>query len=575
MNETRALIHRYFDGALDEAGLAELDARLSSDAGARDCFVEMAHDQALLMETLRGRAELQASATSRRRLQAVRVVRRAVADPPPVWIGIAAAAAVVLALAAAWSARGPKAPAPGAPPVAAAPKGEGRGPAPRDSDAAAPAQARPPADAARKAGAEPPPADADFVVPARPSAAPAAPAPASQPPDARPATPPAPAEPPPAPPAPAPTAPVAAAVPVAQVERVEGTARVLGTDGEGTARPGLDLLPGQGLKTAGAGSAAVLRGADGVRMELGGETSVESLAEGGRRVTVAAGTLVVDAARQPPGRPVVFVTPHAEARVLGTRFTLAVSPAATRLEVRQGRVRFVRRADGASVDVGRNQEAVAGADVAMAPAARPLPPLAIAFQDGVEPTPAYAGTRDTNLCEPDAATALGRNPELKVYSTRQRGQSAPALLLWDVSALPPGATVVSASVTLHVVKPAGAECGDPLWTLYELRRPWAEAEATWRESAAGKPWQAAGARGEADRGAAALGAAAPAAAGPCVIPLNANGLALLQGWIGRPASNRGLIVIDDRSRGGAHAASREAAASQRPRLTVQYNLPER
>jgi hypothetical protein len=56
-------------------------------------------------------------------------------------------------------------------------------------------------------------------------------------------------------------------------------------------------------------------------------------------------------ADQPAGRQLVITTPHAEARVQGTRFTLTVSEKATRLDVDQGRVRFTRRSDGAAVDL--------------------------------------------------------------------------------------------------------------------------------------------------------------------------------------------------------------------------------
>jgi hypothetical protein len=51
----------------------------------------------------------------------------------------------------------------------------------------------------------------------------------------------------------------------------------------------------------------------------------------------------------------VLRTPHAEAAVLGTRLVLTVLPAASRLEVEQGRVRFARRNDGAAIEVAAGQ----------------------------------------------------------------------------------------------------------------------------------------------------------------------------------------------------------------------------
>jgi hypothetical protein len=56
---------------------------------------------------------------------------------------------------------------------------------------------------------------------------------------------------------------------------------------------------------------------------------------------------------------VVFATPHAEARVLGTKLTLTVGATETRLDVREGRVKLTRLSDNASVEVTSGQYAIA------------------------------------------------------------------------------------------------------------------------------------------------------------------------------------------------------------------------
>jgi hypothetical protein len=581
--ELDGLLGQAVAGDDDGAFLRSFLERLLAESGSTDFIrtFEARCDAAEAGKAPAPRATTGSSGSHRRLRPAVD--RR----PAPSWVPWAAAAAAALALFSllALPGRKPAAAKPATSLAGAAQPDSGR---PAGMEASTAAERPAPRTAAVVPGDPAPPttpaaAPPDVARAAPPQSAQAAPG--SLPPSPR-ENPSAPPETAPghaaAPPASAPSVRVTAAV-VATVEHVEGSVQVPGAAKPEPARPGLAVLAGQGIRTSGEKSSAALRAPDGTVLELGGETVVESIAEAGpagagRRVTLAAGTFAVDAARQPAGRTLVFATPHAEARVVGTRFTLTVSTAGTRLEVRQGRVRFVRLSDGAEADVMRNQEAFAPAGPTTASlAARAIPPLAIAFQDGLSPSPAYAGTRDTNLCEPRSTTALGDQEELVVHSNRQRGRSAPTLLAWDLSAFPAGATVVSATVTLVVVSPMGAECGEPLWTLHELRRPWAETEATWMLSAAGKPWQAPGARGEGDRGTVALGAAVPpAVAGPCVIPLHAAGLALLQTWIQKPATNRGLIVVDDRSRGGITAASRESKTpSQRPRLTIQYNLPER
>jgi hypothetical protein len=58
----------------------------------------------------------------------------------------------------------------------------------------------------------------------------------------------------------------------------------------------------------------------------------------------------------------VLVTPQAEARVLGTEFSLLTTTNATRLDVTEGKVRLTRLSDDKSVKVPAGNSAVAAAD---------------------------------------------------------------------------------------------------------------------------------------------------------------------------------------------------------------------
>jgi ferric-dicitrate binding protein FerR (iron transport regulator) len=75
------------------------------------------------------------------------------------------------------------------------------------------------------------------------------------------------------------------------------------------------------------------------------------------RLELKNGTLRCAIAPQPAARPLAFVTPHAEATVLGTSFELAVEGGETRLHTLEGRVRFT--SEGQSVEVGPGEKAVA------------------------------------------------------------------------------------------------------------------------------------------------------------------------------------------------------------------------
>ncbi len=168
-------------------------------------------------------------------------------------------------------------------------------------------------------------------------------------------------------PAPAPPAPPRETLPaVAMLDRVQGAVFALIEGKRVPGRADLRLLVGEGVETVGAGSQAVLEFADGSRVVLGSDTSLTGISEParGKRLSVARGVVAAQVAKQDHGEPFVFATPHAEARVLGTRLSLNVTDVSTRCEVKEGRVRL-SRLDGGFVELGPDQYAVAGRNIAL------------------------------------------------------------------------------------------------------------------------------------------------------------------------------------------------------------------
>jgi hypothetical protein len=100
-------------------------------------------------------------------------------------------------------------------------------------------------------------------------------------------------------------------------------------------------------------------------IEPGTELKVTGLSHG-KRFALGVGKLEASVARQRPFKPLVMTTAQAEARVVGTRFTLAVTTNATRLEVAEGKVRLKRLNDG-EVRVGGGNYAVAAPSYDLAP----------------------------------------------------------------------------------------------------------------------------------------------------------------------------------------------------------------
>lgn len=348
------LYERYVDGTLDPAGRAEFLAMLE-DPAHRARFVELAAYEAALAEelTLAGpellpREEKKPSsrkhqAVGRRstgRIPVVRARRTTSRQPVAGWqigIGVAAAVLVGIIVLFATASRG------GDPAKRPAPAVAEQAPAPKPL-AADPVE--PPKTAVKAPRIPEPPTPPPIVAP-RESRAPqplVVPPPKIE-------TPVAPKVPPPVEkPKAEPEAPRESVAFIAQIERSSDPSEA-----------GKGIVSGQGLST-GPGRYLSVKFPDGTRLELGGDTVVDRVAEGvsGKWVQVERGLVAVDAAKQPAGKTLVVATPFAEATVLGTEFSMWTTAAYSRLDVKEGRVRFARPGGATSVVVGAGHYAIAG-----------------------------------------------------------------------------------------------------------------------------------------------------------------------------------------------------------------------
>jgi hypothetical protein len=146
-----------------------------------------------------------------------------------------------------------------------------------------------------------------------------------------------------------------------------------------------------------------------------------------------------------------------------------------------------------------------------------------------------------------------------------------ALLKWDLSSIPVGSTLQSATLSVNVT---GASADT--YEIYDLKRSWMELQATWNKAATGTNWQSAGAQGSQDRGSTVLGTVTATATGIHSVVLNAAGLAVVQGWIDNPSTNFGFILQDyaNATKDDLVISSREATvAANRPQLQLVYNPP--
>src|SRR5262249_54723055 len=119
---------------------------------------------------------------------------------------------------------------------------------------------------------------------------------------------------------------------------------------------GLHLQPGDILRTTGEVTASLDFFPENTRSPIHPRTEAEfDGILGGKRFSLHSGKVTAVVARQRPFRPLVFKTPQAEARVVGTRFTLTVTPTATRLDVVEGKVQLTRTSDLTSVRVAEGR----------------------------------------------------------------------------------------------------------------------------------------------------------------------------------------------------------------------------
>ena len=134
---------------------------------------------------------------------------------------------------------------------------------------------------------------------------------------------------------------------------------------------GARLQAADALRTGTNAVAIIAFGAEHTRLELRelSEFKLTSLSRG-KRFELKAGKIEASVARQRPFRPMILTTPQAEARVVGTKFSLWTTTNFTRLEVTEGRVSFSRASDGLAVKVPAGNYAVAASNYGLA--AQPL-----------------------------------------------------------------------------------------------------------------------------------------------------------------------------------------------------------
>ena len=160
-----------------------------------------------------------------------------------------------------------------------------------------------------------------------------------------------------------------------------------------------------------------------------------------------------------------------------------------------------------------------------------LAPVMISFQNGVSPSSSYAGMVDTYISQNDSLGNYGQAVSLLVNGETSAGNADAnyALLKWDISQIPTGSEILSASLTFSVTQSTV-----DTYPIYQLLQPWVFNQANWNFYAGTQPWQIPGAAGVLDRGTQVLASFSPLNTGEYTINLNRT---VVQEWVNGVSPN--------------------------------------
>jgi len=230
-------------------------------------------------------------------------------------------------------------------------------------------------------------------------------------------------------------------------------------------------------------------------------------------------------------------------------------------------------------DAALPPDAAQPADAALPPDAPPPPPpdAALPPDASLPPTTASLGaTRDTQLYSPEPTLNFGHWAEIQcaARTTPSPAVDSPVLFGFNVATIPPGATVLSATMRLTV---SGIALTSGQVSVFSLNEDWTEGAqdgtpgvANYNQRTAGASWSSPGAR-------------PPSRSSSAVATFPANHTetgfnitlppSLVQNWVSHPNQNFGVILTCPIGQAVTFYTRLGGSTTQRPRLTVTYVAP--
>jgi len=179
----------------------------------------------------------------------------------------------------------------------------------------------------------------------------------------------------------------------------------------------------------------------------------------------------------------------------------------------------------------------------------------------------YAGTEDTSINQWYPDTNQGGSVTMAV----RQGDIRSALVRFDLSPLPPGATIHEAKLELWSASRSNPG-GLPV-SVFPVLRPWAEGQATWVLATAGVPWGLPGCNLiGVDRGDVATDSQLVTTVDDVY---QWDVTTMVQGWVAAPGTNHGMMLreVSGMTSVEYHFATSEYwwGDNHRPKLIIYYS----
>lgn len=184
---------------------------------------------------------------------------------------------------------------------------------------------------------------------------------------------------------------------------------------------------------------------------------------------------------------------------------------------------------------------------------------------------------DTQISSGNTTTNYGNGTSLWLGERDDdTGDALRILIKFDVSSIPPGSTINSATLRLNMILDRSSNARTA--RVRYLKRNWVENQATWNVYSSGNNWTTAGAAHTTDdiNGddlATASYTATESIESFKEYTLNATGLAVLSQWVEGSLSNYGFRIAMDTESNDAYLHDSNQAVDNFPELVIDYSPP--